>query len=286
MKNYHELLRHILENGTERPDRTDVGSSKFVPGYSMSWDLAEGFPMITTRKVPFRIAFEETMFFLRGETDTTKLEEKRINIWKGNTSREFLDSKGLKHLPVGSLGAGYSHQWRNFNGKVGEPDTGIDQIKNMLHDLKVNPTSRRHVITAWNPSQLEETPLPPCHLMHMYTVDPVNHLLHSSFVMRSNDVYHGLPYNIMGYAFLNHAFSAILGLKPGTLTYFAQDAHIYKNQYEVVEEQLTRESRDLPELVIKKDLDSFDDILSMEYEDIELIGYDPHPALKKVDMAT
>jgi thymidylate synthase len=266
-----------MENGVERPDRTDVGTSKFVPGYSMQWDLAEGFPILTTRRVSFRIAFEETMFFLRGDTDTTKLEEKKINIWKGNTSREFLDSKGLNALPVGSLGAGYSHQWRNFNGVVGHTDTGVDQVRNMINEMQTNPTSRRHVITAWNPEQVDKTPLPPCHLMHMYTVDPVNKLLHSSFVMRSNDVPFGLPYNIMSYAYLNHLFSRILGLTPGTLSYFAQDAHIYKNQYKMVEEQLTRTPRDLPMLGISKPIESFDDALALEYSDIQLVGYDPYP---------
>lgn len=269
-----------MEHGVERPDRTDVGTSKFVPGQTLQWNLQDGFPMLTTRRVPFRIAFEETMFFLRGETDTTKLEEKRINIWKGNTTREFLDSKGLQHLPVGSLGTGYSHQWRNFGGLVDVPETGVDQIRNMLDDMKANPTSRRHVITAWNPTQLKGTPLPPCHIMHMYTVDPVNKLLHSSFVMRSNDVPFGLPFNIMGYAFLNHAFSAILGLKPGTLTYFAQDAHIYKNQYNMVEEQLQRTPRALPTLKINRSLNSFEDLLALEYSDIAIEGYDPYPDIK------
>lgn len=280
MQNYHDLLRHIMENGVERPDRTDVGTSRFVPGATLQWDLQQGFPMLTTRRVPFRIAFEETMFFLRGETDTRKLEEKRINIWKGNTTREFLDNKGLHHLPVGSLGTGYSHQWRNFGGLVDVPETGVDQIRDMIDEMKTNPTSRRHVVTAWNPTQLSGTPLPPCHLMHMYTVDPANKLLHSSFVMRSNDVPFGLPFNIMGYAFLNHAFSAILNLTPGTLTYFAQDAHIYKNQYAMVEEQLERTPRELPTFKFKKQLNSFNDLLNLEYEDIEIEGYDPYPDIK------
>jgi len=277
LQNYHDLMEYILEKGVERPDRTSVGASKFVPAQTLTWDLAEGFPIITTRRVPFRIAFEETMFFLRGETDTTKLEQKRIHIWKDNTSREFLDSKNLQHLPVGSLGTGYSHQWRNFGGEVGKPDTGVDQIRDMINEMQTNPTSRRHVVSAWNPTQLPGTPLPPCHLMHMYTVDPVNNLLHSSFIMRSNDVPFGLPFNIMGYAFLNHAFSAILGLTPGTLTYFAQDAHIYKNQYEMVEEQLTRIPKTLPRFNFKKKLETFDDLLALEFEDVEIIGYDPYP---------
>lgn len=280
MKNFQGLLQHIMDHGVERPDRTDVGLSKFVPGACLSWNLAEGFPALTSRRVPIRIAFEETMFFLRGQTDTKILEEKKISIWKGNTSREFLDSKGLHDLPEGSLGTGYSHQWRNFGGLVGEPETGIDQVSNMLAEMKTNPTSRRHVITAWNPAQLGGTPLPPCHIMHMYSVDPVNHLLHSSFIMRSNDVPFGLPFNIMSYALLNIIFAKHLGLTPGTLTYFGHDAHIYQNQYDMVTEQLSRPVGALPTLEITKELTSFGDILDLEYSDLVITGYNPLPDIK------
>lgn len=284
MNNYLQLAREVLTSGINKPDRTGVGS-RFISGAKLEWELDEGFPIVTTRRSPFRIAFEETMFFLRGETDTKILEEKKINIWKGNTTREFLDNVGLTDLPEGSIGTGYSHQWRNFNGTVGLQD-GVDQVQDMLERIKQNPTDRRHVITAWNPSQLSGTPLPPCHLMHMYSVDPVNEKLNSCFIMRSNDIPFGLPFNIMGYALLNHLFSAYLGLNPGKLVYFGWDAHIYNNQIDMVEEQLTRQPRALPKLVIHKEINTFDDMLALEFEDVELVGYDPYPDIKnKPNMA-
>ena len=283
MENYQGLMKHVLENGVSRQDRTGIGS-KFVSGAKLDWDLSAGFPIPTTRQISFRIAFEETMFFLRGETDTTILEKKNINIWKGNTSREFLDSRGLQHLPVGSIGQGYSHTWRNYNGSEGTQD-GVDQIKNLLEGLKNNPNDRRHVVTAWDPSQLSGTPLPPCHLMHMYTVDTSNNKLNSCFIMRSSDLYHGLPYNVMGYSFLNIAFSKLLGYTPGTVTYFGWDAHIYNHQIEAVETQLQRTPYTLPSLTINKKLETFEDLLSLEYTDISVENYVCHPKIFDVPMA-
>ena len=276
MENYQALLQDVLDNGQPRTDRTGIGSIS-VFGRQLRWDLSEGFPAITTRRVSLRIAFEETMFFLRGESDTKKLEAKNIMIWQGNTSREFLDNRGLHSLPEGSIGTGYGHCWRNFGGDIGVPN-GIDQVQLMLTNLKANPGDRRHVITAWNPQQNHQTPLPPCHIMHMYSV--VDNRLNSCFVMRSNDVPYGLPYNIMGYALLNHIFAQHLGLDPGELVYMGWDVHIYNNQIDMVKEQLSRTPRSLPELKINKDLKTFDAILALEFSDLELIGYDPHPDIK------
>lgn len=275
MKNYLELLQDILDNGEEKQDRTGIGT-KAVFGRSLRWDLSEGFPMLTTRRVPFRIAFEETMMFLRGITDTTVLEEKNIKIWKGNTTREFLDQRGLQHLPVGSLGTGYSHQWRNFGGTVGP---GVDQIVELVEGIKRDPFGRRHIITAWNPQELNGTPLPPCHILNQYQVTESGRL-NSSFIMRSNDVPFGLPFNIMGYAFLNVAFAKLLGYEPGELVYFGNDVHIYLNQIEMVKEQLTRKPRPLPQLYVDREIATLDDLLDLQYSDIRIEGYDPHPDLK------
>jgi len=269
----------VYTNGTARPDRTGVGS-KFISGATLKWDLSEGFPMITTRKTTFRIAFEETMMFLRGETDTNTLANKNINIWKGNTTREFLDNAGLTHLPEGSLGTGYSHQWRNFGGDLGDPESGVDQITELLEGIQQDPTGRRHVVTAWNPAQLKGTPLPPCHIMNMYTVNPEKNTLNSCFIMRSNDIPFGLPFNIMGYAFLNIVFAKYLGYEPGELVYFGWDAHIYMNQMDMVKEQLEREPFPLPKLVIHKELLTIDDIMNLQYEDVEIINYQSHPDIK------
>lgn len=275
MRNYLSLLTDIMEHGVSKSSR--AGSTKSLNGQSLRWDLSEGFPILTTRKVSLRIAFEETMMFLRGEVDTRVLEEKGINIWKGNTSSEFLKSRGLGYLPEGSLGTGYSHQWRNFGGELGMA-SGVDQITNLLDQLANDPSSRRHVVTAWNPQQLEGTPLPPCHLMHMYSVNMGR--LDSCFIMRSTDVPYGLPYNIMGYALLNVIFSKYLGYTPGELVCFSWDAHIYDTQLSMCSEQLTRNPRELPKLKINKELNTFKDIMDLEYSDIELINYDPHPDIK------
>ena len=553
MQNYLDLLKDVKLNGIDKSDRTGIGS-RAVFGRLLRWDLAQGFPIQTTRKVPLRIAFEETMFFLRGETNTKLLEDKKINIWKGNTTREFLDKRGLSHLPEGSLGRGYGHMWRkwelkgdqwlnsvelipqstltgnnspfslsipieavdytasddfvgkifktntdgdiivlkklptrkgntyykiqflsginfitevsrpsirsghvrnaysptlaggvhgpvdrkssfmrhaytmwqnmmerchgndplktinyknrgifvdshwrcftNFyneiqfipgfddwknnpscyqldkdyfgnkfyskdtviflprsynenilnnsyingqlytaeNKKTGEifrftapyffnkhtntsgmvdraflnqngntrvwkfkkelPPSGfkwrqkfyVDQIADLLNGIKKDPLGRRHVVTGWNPGQLDEMALPPCHMMQMHSVEPNtgefsvgDGKLHTCFVMRSNDVPFGLPFNIMSYALINHIFAKHLGLMPGDLVYMGWDVHIYQNQMEMVDEVLQRTPRALPTINIKKDLPTLDDILSLQWEDIELIGYDPYP---------
>ena len=291
MQNYIDLLKDVMENGFDSPDRTGIGSRK-VLGRMLRWDLSEGFPIITTRKVSLRIAFEETMFFLRGHSDTKLLEEKKINIWKGNTTREFLDNRGLTHLKEGDMGRGYGVQWRDWQTPVVSPRLGValvhktDQIKDLLHGLKTDPSGRRHVVTGWNPGELNQMALPPCHMLHMYSVEGSFEAnsdegkLHNSFVMRSNDVPFGLPYNIMSYALVNHIFAKYLGLVPGDLVYMGWDVHIYQNQMDMVAEQLTRSPKALPQLVINKELNTFDDIMALQWEDIELIGYDPHPDIK------
>lgn len=276
MQNYLDLLRDVMENGFDKDDRTGIGS-RSVWGRTMRWDLQDGFPIITTRKVSFRIAFEETMFFLRGDTNTKNLEEKKIYIWTGNTSREFLDSRGLDHLPEGDLGTGYSHQWRDFGGTVA--NRGVDQVRQLIGGIKRDPFGRRHIISAWNPLELEGTPLPPCHILQQYQVTP-NGRLNSSFVMRSNDIVYGLPYNIMSYAFLNMAFAKLLGYEPGELVYVGMDAHIYKNQFEIVEEQIKREPYPLPTLTIKKEIKTLDDLLSLQYNEVSLHNYVAHSDFK------
>ena len=279
MKQYIELLKDVMENGVEKEDRTGVGS-RAVFGRLLRWDLQDGFPIQTTRRVPFRIAFEETMFFLRGETDTKLLEEKKINIWKGNTSREFLDARGLNHLPEGDMGHGYGYRWRHF---AGPGDIETDQIKDLLQGLKTDPGSRRHVVTGWHPGEDDKTALPPCHNMMMFSVE--NGKLHTNFIMRSNDLYHGLPFNVMSYALINSLFSKHLGLEQGDLVYFGWDCHIYKTQYNVVNELLCRTPQTLPKLIINKELKTLEDVLDVQFEDVDLIGYNPLSPLAKVEMA-
>ena len=291
MKQYIDLIDEVIVGGHDRVDRTGIGS-RFIWGTQMHFDLSSGFPATTVRPVPLRWAFEETMFFLRGETDTKLLEEKGVTIWKGNTTREFLDSRGLNHLPIGNMGKGYGYQWRNFGGTERGVDgylntvaygiEGIDQINDLIDGMISDPDSRRHIVSAWNPMQLNDTALPPCHLLQHYNIS--NGKLNSLFWMRSNDVIYGLPFNIAQYAFINLFIAKLFNLQPGTLVYQCSDAHIYINQLNMAIDMLERfESnppKQLPTIEIDKPIESFDDILSLEWDDIEVIGYDPHPDFK------
>ena len=296
---YLSIMRDIVRNGVDKPDRTGVGS-RTTWHQTMRINLAEGFPILTTRKLAFRIAFEETWFFLRGETDTKKLEEKKINIWKGNTSREYLDKVGLDYLPEGHMGKGYSFQWRNFGGDYLDDETfssdfrgtygnndqtflkldntGVDQIKMLFAGLKHDPNGRRHIVSAWNPKQLKDAALPPCHLYHQY--QPLDGKLNSAFLARSQDFLYGTPYNIMGYALLNIAFAKALGLEPGILGYTGEDVHLYSNQIDIANEQMYRQPYHLPEIKLNKELSSLDDILNIEFTDWELTNYQAHPDFK------
>ncbi|QDJ96537.1 thymidylate synthase [Xanthomonas phage Xoo-sp13] len=303
---YLDVMRNILSNGVNVPTRTGIDALT-TWGQTIRADLSEGFPIVTTRKTSLKIAFEETWFFLRGETDTKKLEEKKINIWKGNTTREFLDNVGLDYLPEGHMGKGYSFQWRNFGGDYKDTtkyhsdyrgtypvidtdysendDTGVDQLVNLLNGLKTDPHGRRHIITGWNPAQLKEMALPPCHLYQQYHV--MKGRLNSSFVMRSWDFLYGSSFNIMGYALLNHVFAKFLNLEPGELFAVGMDVHLYANQMDIARQQIDRTPYPLPKLVIHKDINTIDDILSLEYSDISLEGYKAHPDFKnKPPMAT
>ena len=289
---YLGVMKDIIVNGTDRGDRTSVGGSRSIWGCNIEIDLAEGFPTPTTRKVPARIAFEETWFFARGETDTKKLEAKKVNIWKGNTSREFLDGRGLYYLPEGHMGKGYGFQWRNFGGGYKKKSTsfgtitdytrndgkGVDQFVQTLEGLKKDPNGRRHIISGWNPAQLDEMALPPCHLYQQYEV--IDGKLNSQFLMRSWDFLYGAPFNVMGYALLNHAFAKYLGLEPGKLSAMGTNVHLYHNQIEIASQQVERTPFALPTLTITKDLKSIDDILALEFTDFVIGKYESHPDFK------
>lgn len=281
---YLELLYRAKEKGIEKPDRTDVGYSKSLFAQTLTFDLSKGvLPLMTHRPTSARIAFEEMMFFLRGETDTTKLEEKDIFIWSGNTTREFLDSRGLTHLPVGDFGKSYGYQWRNYNGN--EDKKGVDQLLELLCGMKDDPYSRRHIINAWNPSQIDEMALPPCHMMQLYSITPDGYL-HSSWIQRSADILFGVPYNILMYSMLNIIFAKYLGLKSGTVTGFFHDAHVYRNQEVVVDELKSHEINYFPWIKIKKELNTIDDILSLEFSDLDIRDYNPDRSeITKVPMA-
>lgn len=299
-KQFLGVMEDILVHGHDRPDRTGIGS-RAIWGCNIEIDLAEGFPMTTTRHTTARIAQEETWFFLRGEVDTKKLEAKKIKIWKGNTTREFLDSRGLNHLPEGHLGKGYGFQWRNFGGDYyndkgdpygfvprdgtgidyshrGHDRRGVDQVIQTLEGLKNDPNGRRHIISGWNPQQLHQMALPPCHLYQQYQI--LDGKLNSMFLMRSWDFLYGAPFNIMGYAMLNHAFAKYLNLEPGKLLAMGTDVHLYENQLAIAAEQVERDPFPLPKLTITKELNTIDDIFALEFKDFLIEGYEAHPDFK------
>ena len=278
MKNYIELLSNVIANGAKKQNRTGVITQSLC-GQSLRFeDIANNFPLVTTRRIPFRMIFEETMFFLRGDTQTKLLEDKGVNIWKGNTSRGFLDQRGLTHLEEGDMGKGYGHQIRNFGS------SGYDQLVSLITGLREDPNGRRHVITHWCPYELDDTALPPCHLMHMYSV--CENYLDSSFIMRSSDVFHGLPFNIASYALMNTLVANCCGLVPRSLVYFGWDVHLYETHINAAKQQILRTPKEPPKLILTKNLyhDSIEDtvrsLTTLRFEDVKLVEYLSHTALK------
>jgi thymidylate synthase len=277
---YLNLIKTILENGETRPDRTGVGT-RSVFGAQLRCCLAtEGFPLLTTKRVFFRGVVEELLWFLRGQTDSKILETKGVAIWKGNTTREFLDARGLTELEEGDAGTNYSFQWRHFNASYKGSDKdytgqGVDQIAWLLHEIKTNPSSRRLVLSAWNPCQLEQTVLPPCHVLCQFYVS-IDKKLSCHMYQRSCDVALGLPFNMASYALLTHLIALECGLEVGDLIISLGDAHIYLNHIEGVTEQLTRTPREFPKLAIKdhRPLEGY------EFSDFTLVNYTPYATIK------
>jgi len=281
---YLDLLADILENGVLYHNRTGV-DTKAVFGRMMRFNLKETFPILTTRKIFFRGVFEELMFFLRGDTNSKHLEEKGVYIWKGNTSRDFLDSRGLDYLIEGELGCAYSHQWRNFSGEHSLiPETkglkGVDQVARVIDQIKNDPTSRRIYIVGVNPSQERFMALPSCHNYCQFIANPNTKELNCFFQVRSNDATLGLGFNCSQYALLLFLIAAVTGYTPNDLVYAGVDVHIYSTHFDAVRKQLKREPRPFPRLELKKKIDSLDDLESLQYDDVSFIGYNPHPNIK------
>jgi thymidylate synthase len=269
MKAYHDLLKHILENGTEKTDRTGTGT-KSVFGYQMRFDLSEGFPMVTTKKVHLKSIIYELLWFLKGDTNINYLTENGVRIWN-----EWADENG-------DLGPVYGHQWRNWNSE------GIDQIKEVIHTLKTNPDSRRILVSAWNPSVMPDpskpfaenvangkAALPPCHAFFQFYV--ADNKLSCQLYQRSADVFLGVPFNIASYALLTLMVAQVCGLEAGDFVHTFGDVHIYSNHREQVDLQLSRDCRPLPTMKLNPAIENIDDFT---FEDFELIGYDPHPTIK------
>jgi len=288
--NYLRLLRDIL-HGSERTDRTGVGTYSIF-GSQLRFSLENNkVPMLTTKKIFTKGVIEELLFFLRGETDTKKLEAKGVNIWKGNTTREFLDKRGLVDLPEGDMGKGYSFQYRNFGGKIisnkydankrppmNRYADGVDQINEALNLLKTDPYSRRILVSAWNPKQLSETSLPPCHCFYQMYVD--NGKLSLQWYQRSVDAFLGWPINVLSYAILTRLFAKAANLEPGELIFTGGDIHIYKNHIKQVMEQLSRDPYPFPTMNINKKIETVEDMENLSYEDFIFENYQCHPTIK------
>ena len=285
---YLDLLRKIMVFGSPKDDRTGNRTLSLF-GQQMRFSLENNVvPVITTKKLFIRGVIEELLFFIRGETNTKKLEAKGVNIWKGNTSREFLDKRGLKYLPEGEMGKGYGYQWRKFGqhendyGDFWCGQGGVDQLSNALHLIKTDPNSRKIIVSAWNPQQLKEMALEPCHVLSQYYVD--NGKLSCQYYQRSVDSFLGAPFNILSYAILTKLMAKAAGLQPGELVFSGGDCHVYKNHLKQATEQVTREPFPFPKLFIDKDISSIEDMEKLEFSDFRIEGYECHSAIK-ADMA-
>ena len=269
MRQYLDLVKHVLDCGELKEDRTGTGT-KSVFGYQMRFNLADGFPMVTTKKLHLKSIIYELLWFLRGDTNIKYLKENGVNIWNA-----WANSNG-------DLGPVYGFQWRNWN------NDGIDQISNLINDLKNNPSSRRHLISAWNPSVLPDTSksfetnvangkaaLPPCHAFFQFNV--ISGKLSCQLYQRSADIFLGVPFNIASYSLLTIMIAQVCDLKPGDFVHTFGDAHIYSNHFDQMKLQLSRKPRKLPTIKVNKEVK---DIFDFKFEDFILENYDPHPHIK------
>lgn len=287
MKQYQEYLEHILLNGEKREDRTGTGTIATF-GYQMRFDLRKGFPLLTTKKMPLRIIFEELKWFLNGDTNVVSLLDKNVHIWDADAYRwykkhnpdspltfeEYIEAleEGALHLAFGELGPIYGKQWRSWGTLDGDT---IDQITRVIESLKNDPYSRRHLVSAWNVADLDKMALPPCHVMFQFWVSN-NGELSCQLYQRSADSFLGVPFNIASYSLLIHMIASVTGLQVGEFIHTIGDAHIYLDHLEQVKEIIRREPRELPTLEVKRK----DSIFDIEWEDIILTNYNPHPPIK------
>ena len=269
MKQYHDLLKHILQNGTQKGDRTGTGTISYF-GYQMRFNLSEGFPLLTTKKLHLKSIIHELLWFIKGETNIQYLKDHKVRIWD-----EWADENG-------DLGPVYGHQWRNWNSE------GIDQIEVLIDQIKSNPNSRRMIVSAWNPSVLPDTSksftenvkngkaaLPPCHAFFQFYVSEGK--LSCQLYQRSADTFLGVPFNIASYALFTMMIAQVTDLQPGDFVHTFGDVHLYNNHIDQAKEQLSRDTRPLPQMKINPKIK---DITAFTFEDFELINYDPHPHIK------
>jgi len=284
MKEYHQLIQHVLDKGVEKKDRTGTGTFS-VFGYQMRFDLAEGFPLITTKKLHLKSILHELIWFLKGDTNIRYLCQNGVRIWDDWPFAKFKDSQEYNGESIsqfakrisedsnfskkwGELGPVYGHQWRSWPG----PDGPIDQIKNVLQELRNNPDSRRHIVSAWNPGYVDQMALPPCHAFFQFYI--ANGKLSCQLYQRSADIFLGVPFNIASYALLMHMIAHDLKIEVGDFVHTLGDAHIYTNHIDQVKLQISREIKSLPRININPKVTN---LFDLNYEDITLEDYFPHP---------
>jgi thymidylate synthase len=259
MQQYLDLMRHVRRHGVKKEDRTGTGTYS-VFGHQMRFDLGQGFPLVTTKKLHLRSIIYELLWFIKGETNVKYLRDNKVTIWD-----EWADANG-------DLGPVYGAQWRSWPARDGGT---IDQLADVIARIKKTPDSRRLVVTAWNPADVDKMALPPCHNMFQFYV--ANGKLSCQLYQRSADIFLGVPFNIASYALLTHMVAKVTGLGVGDFVHTLGDAHIYSNHLEQADLQLTRKPKPLPQLLIKHDVSSIDDF---QFEDFEITGYDPDPSIK------
>src|SRR6056300_56201 len=285
MKQYLDALEHILENGKDRNDRTGVGT-RGVFGYQMRFDLREGFPAVTTKKLAWRSVVGELLWFLEGGTDERRLAEitydadrtelaDKNTIWTANADKQGVELGYINSMHRKYLGPVYGHQWRNFGGS--DRVLGADQIEWLIEEIKTNPDSRRLILSAWNPNQLHMMALPPCHTLAQFRV--TNGKLSCHLYQRSADMFLGVPFNIASYSLLTHMLAQICGLDVGDFVWTGGDCHIYQNHFKQVNQQLERQTRDLPKLEMPN-FSTLEELINTHTSYYKLIGYNPMDSIK------
>lgn len=272
---YLDLLQYVLANGTEKGDRTGTGTLSHF-GAQLRFNLADGFPLLTTKKVHFKSIVYELLWFLSGSTQVDYLQENGVRIWNEWATAE---QTARFNRPAGDLGPIYGHQWRNYGASKREDGSyhndGVDQIAQVVEQIKTNPNSRRLIVSGWNPGEAEQVALPPCHTLFQFFV--ADNKLSCQLYQRSADLFLGVPFNIASYALLTHMVAQVCELEVGEFIWTGGDCHIYQNHREQVELQLTRSLYQLPTLTLNPDID---DIFAFNYEDISVHDYESHPAIK------
>ena len=272
---YLDLLQHVMTNGTEKGDRTGTGTLSHF-GAQLRFDLADGFPLLTTKKVHFKSIVYELFWFLSGSTHVDYLQENNVRIWNEWATA---DQTARFNRPAGDLGPIYGHQWRNYGATKREDGSydndGVDQITDVIEQIKTNPNSRRLIVSGWNPKEADQVALPPCHTLFQFFV--ADNKLSCQLYQRSADLFLGVPFNIASYALLTHMVAQVCGLDVGEFVWTGGDCHIYQNHREQVELQLTRSLYELPTLTLNPDIK---DIFAFTFDDISVEGYESHPAIK------